>query len=81
MQTENDESKALTALIDNEVSHLEASLNTAESSFQHASGCLEKLEVAAVHMRETNCVLGDELQRSVQQIESTTAGGQWFRTA
>lgn len=74
VQTEIDEHKAVAVLIDKEVSHLEANLCSAESSLQDASGCLEKLEVAAAHMKETTRVLGDQLNLSLQQIESSTEG-------
>ncbi|OEH74935.1 putative cyclin [Cyclospora cayetanensis] len=71
LQNEIEEHKATTCLIQTDISHLESNLKSAESSLQQASCGLEKLEVAAAHMKETNCILAQELHLSSKQVEAT----------
>lgn len=74
MQNEIDEDRAVSLLIEKEVSQLESSLFSAESLLEEASGSLEKLELATAHVTAANAVLSDQLTESVQHIDSTNEG-------
>ena len=74
-QSECEESKALESLIETEALHLEENVATAETSFLHATASIEKIEVATAHLHETNSVLSQQLDRSLQLIDESTEGG------